>query len=297
MASMESRGWDERRTQAAMLAGLVAYLVITHTLIGLRTEHLVLAGVAFALVAWGGAALRFTLLVSPVVLTGISYDLFRVLVPYRGEVHIADLYSAEVALFGINGEVPALWLESHTYPAVDLVTGVSYILYMYVPMASAVAFHWIDKRKMLLIGVAFFATNFVGMVVYMLYPAAPPWYVAIHGLGPIVRDAVPNAAGAARFDALIGVDYFTTFYKRSANVFGAMPSLHVAYPMSTLLALWGSGKKWTVPIAVFVVVVAFAAVYLQHHYILDVIAGLACAGAGYSIAKRVVSALPEPTHA
>ena len=96
------------------------------------------------------------------------------------------------------------------------------------------------------------------------------------------------------------------FYKRSANVFGAMPSLHVAYPMSTFLALRGMGKRWTVPVLVFSLVVGFAAVYLQHHYLIDVIAGFFCAVGGFALAKLFVtrffpvkelSAAEEPVHA
>ena len=61
-------------------------------------------------------------------------------------------------------------------------------------------------------------------------------------------------------------------YGKTANIFGAIPSLHVAYPM---LAVWfsfriGAARAWAVT---FFVVMAFSAVYLNHHYILDVLWG------------------------
>lgn len=284
----------ERRLQIVAFAGLAAYLLLTHLAMGLRAEHGVLAGVAFVVAAVGGRALRFLGLFLPVIITGISYDYFRLAVPLRGEIHVADIYQAELALFGIDGQVPALWFEAHTHPAVDLVTGASYMVYMYVPIGLSVVLYFIDKERMLLVGLAFFFTNLLGMVVYLAFPAAPPWYVADYGLGPADLSALPNAAGTLRFDQLLGIDYFQTFYQRSANVFGAVPSLHVAYPASTALALVGMGKRWWLSVAIFTAVVAFAAVYLQHHYILDLIAGAACAGAGFLVARRVITALRRP---
>ena len=284
----------ERRLQLVAVAGLSAYLLLTHATMGLRAEHAVLAGVGFVLTAVGGKALGFFGLFVPVVLTGISYDYFRLAVPLRGDIHVADIYQAELALFGIDGVVPALWFEAHTHWAVDLVTGLSYVLYLYVPIGVAIALYFVDRERMLAVGLAFLLTNLLGMVVYLAFPAAPPWYVEQYGLGPANLDALPSAAGTVRFDRLLGVDYFQTFYARSANVFGAVPSLHVAYPASTAMVLRAMGKRWWLPVAAFTAVVAFAAVYLQHHYILDLVAGLACAGGGYLLAKRAVEALRRP---
>jgi membrane-associated phospholipid phosphatase len=236
----------------------------------------------------GGRAFRFLGLFLPCVLTGVAYDWFRLVVHLRGPIHVADLYHAELAWFGIAGQVPADWLLAYTHPLLDAICGLSYVLYLYVPMAMAIVLFFKDQRRMLLVGFAFFFTNLLGLILYLSYPAAPPWYVAIHGLGPVQLDALPSAAGAARFDALFGIQFFQNFYSRSANVFGAMPSLHVAYPMSTCLALVGMKRRWWLPVAVFVAVVSFAAIYLQHHYILDVIVGALCALVAFLLARAVM---------
>lgn len=281
----------ERRIQAAALLALAIYVGVTHLTMGFRGEHGVLAGITLGVVLKGGKWLKFLALFSPVILTGITYDYVRLLVSLRGEIHVADLYGAELALFGIDGMIPATWFESHTYAPLDFICGIAYIVYLYVPMGSAIALFWVDRRAMLLVGLAFLATNLLGIVVYLTYPAAPPWYVEIYGLGPANLEAIPNAAGAVRFDQLVGVDYFTEFYKRSANVFGAMPSLHTAYPASTALALYTMRKKAWVPVALFTLLVGFSAIYLQHHYILDVLAGFVCALLGWAIARGVMRAL------
>ncbi|HZO15592.1 MAG TPA: phosphatase PAP2 family protein [Polyangiaceae bacterium] len=274
----KARNW---RLSAIALAGLSIYLVATQRLMGLRLEHYVLATVYLALVVAGGRAFRFLGLFLPCVLTGVSYDYFRLVQGLRGEVHVADLYHAELALFGIGSGDSRILLTDffvqHNHPIFDLAGGIAYIIYLYVPMACAIALFFVDEERMFTVGVVFLATNLLGLMVYLLYPAAPPWYVAQHGLGPVQLDTLPNAAGTVRFDHLLGVDYFTSFYKRSANVFGAMPSLHVAFPAGTMLSLLPLGKRWWVPCLAITLLVAFAAVYFQHHYVLDVLAGFACA--------------------
>jgi membrane-associated phospholipid phosphatase len=281
-AALQVRGTPARwGLRATTLVGLAVYLGATFALIGIRAEHLILAGTFAALVFAGGRAFRFVLLSLPVTLTGISYDYFRLLQGVRGDVHVADLYRAELAWFGVGRgaerQVLASWFVHHTHPLLDLVCGLAYLLYLFAPIVCAIALYFVNQERMLVLGVVFFATNLLGMIVYLLYPAAPPWYVAKYGLGPAQLDALPDPAGTLRFDELLGIGYFQSFYSRSANVFGAMPSLHVAYPAATSLALVPLGVRWWAPFAAFTLLVAFAALYFQHHYVLDILAGMLCA--------------------
>src|SRR5262249_73366 len=57
------------------------------------------------------------------------------------------------------------------------------------------------------------------------------------------------------------------------NVFGAMPSLHVAYPLMVVMFTWDRGWIWRGGTIAFTALVSFAAVYLGHHYVLDLVAG------------------------
>lgn len=281
------RNW---RIAAVVAVGL--YLWSVHAIMGIRGEHLFLGGLTVAFAVIGGRPFRFTAFFSPVVFTGVTYEYFRLLKGIRLDIHVADLYQAELSWFGVgegaSRQVLADWFLSYTHPALDLICGLVYILYIFVPIGFSIFLFFVDEERMLHVGLAFLITNLIGMTIYVLYPAAPPWYVAEYGLGPARMDVLPNAAGAVRFDQLLGIDYFTTFYARSANVFGAMPSLHVGYPMSSVIALAGLGKKWWMPVAVFVGVVGFAAVYLQHHYVWDVVVGLVVGAAGGLLAGRVV---------
>jgi membrane-associated phospholipid phosphatase len=124
--------------------------------------------------------------------------------------------------------------------------------------------------------------NLAGSLTYYVYPAAPPWYAQQYGFGPVHYDARANIAGAARFDELLGIPYFAVLYSRSADVFGAIPSLHVAYPL--LAFLFGRELRlWWLDAAtgVLFLLVCFGAVYFQHHYVVDVLVGAAYALAAY----------------
>jgi len=61
--------------------------------------------------------------------------------------------------------------------------------------------------------------------------------VTLHGLGPAQLGIQPHAAAAARFDQLLGTHFFDELYGRGIDVYGAYPSLHVAYP---LMVVWAT---------------------------------------------------------
>lgn len=249
---------------------------------GFRFEYLLSAALLAGLLAIGPRARRLAICALPFAAAGLIYDNMTPLLVFRGEIHVADLHAAELALFGIAGEsgpiLPSTFLASRTHWLLDLACGFSYLFYLYwVFLVAVVLFLRGDERASARLGWSFLLVNLVGIVVWLVYPAAPPWYVTEHGLGPAVMDALPSAAGAARFDELLGITYFEGFYARSRNVFGAMPSLHVAYPVVVFLVVWRRSWAWAITSLAFALLVALAAVYLEHHYVLDVMGGVVAA--------------------
>ena len=65
-----------------------------------------------------------------------------------------------------------------------------------------------NARRALSFARAFFVVNVMGFVTYFIYPAAPPWYVTAHGLGPAQMNITPSPGAASRFDALLGTHIF-----------------------------------------------------------------------------------------
>jgi hypothetical protein len=124
---------------------------------------------------------------------------------------------------------------------------------------------------------SFAFANFVAFFIWLAFPVAPPWYVNQFGCA-IDVNAAPNAAGLLRVDALLHMNYFKTFYSKSAYVFGAMPSMHCAFPMIGLLSAWPQITWKTRPLHIFYVGIMFlASVYLDHHYVLDGLMGFTLA--------------------
>jgi membrane-associated phospholipid phosphatase len=214
----------------------------------------------------------------PFVASGLAYEVLRLLVPYRGQVHVGDLYAREAQLFSIStSEGPRALSEviaRHVHPLLDVWCGATYFLFLIEVVGVAGYLFFRARPKMLELSVGFFAVNLVGWVIWFMYPAAPPWYVDQYGTGPVVLDVVSSPAGLARMDALLHVPVAATFYSKSANVFGAMPSLHAAYAVLVAWVVFPLGGKLRLSAIAFACSMCFAAVYLRHHYILDVIAGV-----------------------
>jgi membrane-associated phospholipid phosphatase len=90
-------------------------------------------------------------------------------------------------------------------------------------------------------------------------------------------------------DALLGMSYFAHFYARAASVFGALPSMHCAYPLLGLLTAWrGAGRKERALHVAYAVWMACSAVYLAHHWVIDVVAGWTTAVLGVLLARFVL---------
>jgi len=268
-------------------AGLAAYLAVMRLATGEnRVEQVVLCGALLVLAAYSDATRRFFKGLLPFLLFGISYDLTHItepLVRYL-HVHVEEPYRFDQRFFGIATAkgllTPNEFFALHHWPLVDFITGTSYIIYVYwaIGFAAYLALFRRDEPGRVLLarfGWTFLVMNLAGFATYYLYPAAPPWYVADYGLGPAQMSAQASAAGAVRWDAITHLHYFAGFYGRSADVFGAIPSLHVSYPLLTFFYGRELRKRWldVASFALFLTV-SFAAVYLNHHYMLDVLLGV-----------------------
>jgi inositol phosphorylceramide synthase catalytic subunit len=277
-----------RRYLLRVVAGFAAYLVAMHfSPSGNHPDQFLLTGAMLVLVVWSEATRRFFHGMLPFLLFGIVYDLTHITQPLvrHLHIHVDEPYRFDKFFFGIptaDGRLtPNEFFARHNWRIVDFFTGTSYIVFVYwaIGFAAYLAlFRRNDERARRLLtrfGWTFLLMNIAGFVTYYVYPAAPPWYVQDYGLGPANLAARSSVAGAGRWDALMGIPYFASFYGRSADVFGAIPSLHVSYPLLTFLFGLELRKRW-LDVASFSLfaLVSFAAVYLNHHYVLDVLLGV-----------------------
>lgn len=269
----------------ALLLGGIHLAIVSLT--GLRPEHVIADGLIIGLPWVGPRALTFAKAALPLWITGVVVDNQRYL-PLLGKIHTGDMHALELGIFpGPGGVTWPEYLNAHPHTILDLFCGASYALYLYEFLGLAIFFFFTQREKFAPIAWAFFWANTLGAIVYVFCPVAPPWYIIEHGLGPAILHAAPGMGGCARFDALLGIHYFADFYARNPNVFGAMPSLHVGYPLLCVLYTWERGWKWRVPTLAFNALVAFSAVYLAHHWILDVLVGFGVAVLSYYLGNWV----------
>ncbi len=245
---------------------------------GVKSNHITLAILALVLGIWNPKTKSLLKLLFPFLLTAVAYDSMRFYVnELRLDVHIQDLYLMEKSLFGIwyQGVVqtPNEFMQHFIHPVIDVITGVAYVTFTIEFILIALMFFLAGKKDFAIkMAWGYLLVNIMGFITYHLYPAAPPWYIVKYG-PQFIATALPDPAGTIRFDNLFNIDLFKNMYSMSANIFGAMPSLHVSYPFLGFLFML-QAKKWRLFQGLFATLMCFSAVYLYHHYILDILLGL-----------------------
>lgn len=266
----------------------------------LRAEVLVLPALVAATLFFGALGRRLFSVLAPFLLTGLIYDSMRYWADaVRGPIRVWEPYTFDWRFFGIttaNGVLtPNEWWQLHTHWILDFFTGLAYLTFIFVYIATVLYFVFgLSRRGTARMSASdithevqgmpwgFLWVNLIGYSTYYWYAAAPPWFVSDYGLIAARLDVTANPAGCLRFDALLGTQFFTGMYGRSADVFGAIPSLHVAYPL--MAALYASRfGKWEIFSWVFYALMCFSAVYLNHHYVLDILWGSAYALIVYGV--------------
>lgn len=263
----------------------IGYIFLIYVLGGLRTDHVVIGSLAL-LDYYNFTTRLFLRRFFPFILTGIVFDSMRYFYwqGIAGHVHVREPYLRDLSWFGVShpldpqlGRVtPNEYFQLRPTVWLDFLCGLAYLVFVAEYLLTA--FYLFAKGSLRLLhffGWCFFSVNLMGYLTYFIYPAAPPWYVTAYGFGPARMDIHPEAAAAQRFDQIFGTHFFKEMYLRGVDVYGAYPSLHVAYP---LLVVWicmiNPKLKWCrAPAISFYLLMCLSAVYLQHHYVVDIILG------------------------
>lgn len=270
------------------LIALAAWLAVTAAFVGFRPEHPVMALLIAALFFASGASRRLVMALIPFAVFGISYDWMNIVPNYTvNPVDIAGLYEAEKSLFGISTAAGTLtpneFFALHTNSILDFLCGIFYLCWVPVPILFGIYLYYSHKEKPYLhFALVFLFVNLIGFAGYYIHPAAPPWYIAEHGTEFLLGTG-GSVAGLGAFDRMVGVGIFEAIYARNANVFAAVPSLHSAYTLVAFIYAVRSKSPmgWKIALAVITLGIWFTAVYSSHHYIIDVVLGIACALLGY----------------
>lgn len=284
----------QRRQAIVCILILVVWLAVTAAFIGFRPEHPFLALLLFALFFVNGFTRRLVVALLPFIVFGISYDWMNILPNYEvNPIDVRGLYEQEKAWFGIvfNSEVitPNEFFAIHNWPLADFFAGVFYLCWVPLPIFFGLWLYFTGKRRPYLhFALVFLLVNFIGFAIYYIHPAAPPWYVQLHGFEPILSTH-GEVAGLGRFDSMVGLGIFDSLYSRNSNVFAAVPSLHSAYTFVALIYSFRarSSVAWKVILGIVTLGIWCTAVYTSHHYIIDVLLGISTSLVGFVLFEYV----------
>ena len=292
-----------RRELLISLAILALWLFVTVAFVGFRSEHILLCAAFLLLFIPCQSSRKLVVALLPFFIFGISYDWMNLLPNYEvNPVDVEGLYTTEKRLFGITvaeGTVltPNEYFALHHCSAMDFMSGIFYLCWVPLPIIFGIWLYFKGERRAYLhFAIVFLLVNLIGFAFYYIHPAAPPWYVAMHGM-----EAIPGTpgevAGLGRFDEMTGLNIFHLLYSRNANVFAALPSLHSAYTLVALIYAirFKAPRLWIILLAVVTLGIWLTAVYSSHHYIIDVMCGIICALVGSLLFETAVARI-APLH-
>ncbi|QCX28767.1 phosphatase PAP2 family protein [Nocardioides jishulii] len=269
----------------ALLVWAIALAVWVGSLGPPKQVHLAIFWLWLATIAWNVRApmrvhLAFIRDWAPAVAVLTLYLFGRGLSDDLGivSVHVTEPITADRWLFG--GTLPTAYLQEHlcgvpcsrtSQPAwYDVVLTTVYVSHFFVGLAVAVVLWLRDRAEWLRYIVRYLSLNLVALVIYVLYPMAPPWMAAQQGHVP---DTVERITARGWYD-LNPVGTWHQRFSAVGNQVAAMPSLHAAIAIFVavyLISRWRSPWRWA--LLLYPAAMSFMLVYYAEHYVVDIIAG------------------------
>ncbi|MBI4211124.1 MAG: inositol phosphorylceramide synthase [Deltaproteobacteria bacterium] len=211
----------------------------------------------------------------------LFYDFFR-LVPFSflTPIHVTDVYLAELTLFGVRsaeGLIPiSTYLKDYISLPFSCVAAVFYSVFLpAVPITALVLWKRASSRVAERFLAAFFIMNMLAFMTEMFMPVAPPWYVTKCGFGAPLVPILGDPARLIEVERFLGTHFYTSSYQMSAIVFGAFPSMHAGITALVFFYVATLKKKGlTILAGLYLLGMCFSAVYLEHHYVVDLMAGI-----------------------
>lgn len=236
----------------------------------------------------------------PLFLYLMCYSSLKILHDYNPfPIHNKGLYDLEVSLFGISLDGVKISLceffNVHIHPIFDLISGSFYITWAPFPILYGLFLFYKNERTIAFnFWSCFLLVNIFGFIIYIVLPAAPPWYYLKYG-AEIIQDLGGEPAGLARFDEMLGIGLYHGMYSQGTNTFGALPSMHAAFPMVlSYYSLKRNNKALSLLFITSMLAIWFAAVYSNHHYLIDILMGISCGIIGILLTESVVNSKFAP---
>jgi hypothetical protein len=207
------------------------------------------------------------------------------------DVVVAPMIALERTLaFGVipSVELQRLLYAPGTLGPLDVAMTAVYASLLIPPIGVAVLLWRRARSAFHRFLLALLALSLAQFTIALLVPVAPPRLAAEFGVSLPIVDIVGLAW------AELG-DVGTWFYTQSiGNPVAALPSLHAAYPVLAFLAARQAWPRAAWGLAAWSGIVFFAVLYLGHHYLIDVYAGVGLAVAVHLVVGRWWQQANEP---
>lgn len=204
----------------------------------------------------------------------------------RDHIHIEEVFNLEMNLFGwlYGGKLLMIRLQEfqQTFDgylfkeAIDLIFANLYSFHFGAPLiAGWILWETTGDRKMYYRFVyTLTVLNIMALATFYIYPAAPPWYVSQYGFVQPSGGLYGTAGSLVNIDRMFEMNFFTTIWDNmNPNHFAAIPSLHGAYPILVSYFLFIKLRRYHKLFLFYPIGTWFAAMYLNHHYLIDLVIG------------------------
>lgn len=188
------------------------------------------------------------------------------------DLHVAGPAHADETVFGV---VPSVWLQERLVGGstqwYDAVAALVYVTH-FVSIPLLTAYVWFRVRDRFTSWlVAVIAFTVVGVSVYVLYPAAPPWLASDQG---VIGEVDRISRFGWHYLQLDPIARVSAIGQGESNPVAAMPSLHAGAALLVAGFLWPVVSRWwRALLATYVALMALTLVYTGEHYVVDVVAG------------------------
>jgi hypothetical protein len=182
-------------------------------------------------------------------------------------------------------EIVQGWFWTGHVSAFDHLVGYFDHVHFFVP-PTLLFLIWLDRREHFYrCAIALVSTSLAGAIAFLAFPAAPPWMAARDGVGDVSITYIGRLESAAN-----GLPHGASWIASQipANYVAAVPSLHAAYALLTVLMAWSWRRRVGIALLPYPLVMWFAIVYLGDHYVADVLVGVAFALVAWWTTGRLV---------
>ncbi len=200
---------------------------------------------------------------------------------------------ADRALF--FGTAPVSWLQTRFFTpghidALDWLAVMVHWSFFVAPHAAAVAIFIWRREFFARYTVLMLGTLYLGLVLFFLFPTAPPWFAGQMGLLPGSYRVMDFVGGQ------VDVETYRTFYQSlgEPNSVAAMPSIHMGVTFAMYLWARVHYPRVAIPLLFYSIAMGLSLMYLAEHYALDLLVGMACALVCHLASKRLVPVASIP---